>query len=230
MANPPPGLPPGAQLLPATAIEGKVPGIVADVFSIQRDLDFARQCAAGYLQRTAFDDDGQPLQQTEEPDRTLLAEALWSAAVIAYRRAFATGKAHIVPKEQRFDIKGLRAHVFTPEQTELDDQLRGMADQHVAHRVSDLEQMKFQVTLTPPPHPRAVAALGPWMLHMIGPTTDVAEGMIGICDVLLPILAQEMQPFYNAMAQKLSDPEQLDRLYANAGYPGQNSAAGTDSA
>jgi|GEM_PF-5451535 len=60
-----------------------------------------------------------------------------------------------------------------------------MADQHVAHRVSDLEQMKFLVALTPPPLPRAVAGVGTMMVHMIGPEAVVADGLIEICDVLL---------------------------------------------
>lgn len=213
-----------------TAIEGKVPGLLADLFSIERDLGFARQCAAGYLQRAAFDADGQERQQAADPDRSLLAAALWSAAVTAYRRAFATGRGHLVPKNERFDIQGLRDHVLTPEQAALDADLRDMANRHVAHRVSDLEQMKYLVVLTPPPQPRAVARLMPWMLHMIGPVAAVAEGMIEICDVLLSHIAREMEPFANDMAQKLSEPEQLDRLYANSEYPGQSPTAGTDSA
>jgi hypothetical protein len=112
-----------------------------------------------------------------DPEQTLLATALWSAAVIAYRRAFAVGKGHLVPKSQRFDIKGLRTQLLTPEQAAVDDQLRQMADQHVAHRVSDLEQMRFLVALTPPPLPPEVAGLGTMMVHMIGPEAAVAKGL-----------------------------------------------------
>jgi len=95
-----------------TAIEGKVPGLVADLYSIQRDLDFARQCATGYLQRGFAS--GQPQQPSPDAEQTLLATALWSAAVIAHRRAFAVGKGHLVPKSQRFDIKGQREQLLHP--------------------------------------------------------------------------------------------------------------------
>lgn len=206
--------PPGSVHMIMTAINGKVPGLVADLYSIQSDLDFARQCGAGYLQR-GFDHDGQPRQLTD-PEQTLLARALWSAAVIAYRRAFAVGKGHLVPKSQRFDIQGLRAQVLTPEQAAIDTQLRQMADQHVAHRVSDLEQMRFQVALTPPPMERAVAGVGPMLLQMIGPEPVVAQGLIEICDVLLTHIDQQLWPFIEARRQELNGPEHLDGLYAAA--------------
>jgi hypothetical protein len=209
-----------------TAIEGKVPGLVADMYSIQRDLDFARQCAAGYLQHGW----GNPQHQPADPEQTLISTALWSAAVIAYRRAFAVGKGHLIPKSQRFDIKGLREQVLTPEQAAIDDQLRQMADQHVAHRVSDLEQMKFLVALTPPPLPREVAGLGTMMVHMIGPEAVVAEGLIEICDALLARINQELEPFLNARREQLNGPEHLDRLYVAAHNQNQNPTTGTDSA
>jgi hypothetical protein len=208
--NPPPGQ---VQML-MTAIEGKVPGLVADLYSIQRDLDFARQCAAGYLQRGFAN--GQPQEPPSDPEQTLLATALWSSAVIAYRRAFAVGKGHLVPKSQRFDIKGLREQVLTPEQAAIDAKLRQMADQHVAHRVSDLEQMRFLVVLTPPPLPRQVAGVGPMMVHMIGPEAVVAQGLVGICDALLTHIGQELEPFIEARRQQLNGPEHLDKLYEAA--------------
>lgn len=208
------------------AINGEVPGLVADLYSIQRDLDFARQCAAGYLRRGFAD--GQPQQPPPDPEQTLLATALWSAAVIAYRRTFAVGKGHLVPKSQRFDIKGLREQLLTPEQAAIDAQLRQMADQHVAHRVSDLEQMRFLVALTPPPFPREVAGVGPMLLHMIGPEAVVAQGLIEICDALLTRIGQELGPFIEARREQLNGVEHLDRLYEAAETQKPN--AGMDSA
>lgn len=199
------------------AIDGKVPGLVADLFSIQRDLDFARQCAAGYLQRNFAD--GEPHQASPDSEQqTLLAAALWSAAVIAYRRAFAVGKGHLVPKSQRFDIKGLREQLLTPQQAAIDDQLRQMADQHVAHRVSDLEQMRFLVALWPSPYPRAVAGAGPMLVHFIGPEPVVAEGLIEICDALLTRIGQELEPFIHARREELAR-DHLDYLYDLTEHP-----------
>jgi hypothetical protein len=183
------------------AIEGHLPGMVADLFSIQRDLDFARQCAAGYLAR-AFNE-GHPAELHGDPEQALIAEALWSAALISYRRAFAIGRGHLVPKAQRFDIKGLREQLLSPQQLEADTQLREMIDQHIAHRASDLEMVKYLVLLTPPPLPRQVAGVGPTMVHFIGPEAIVAQGLIEICNVLLEPIGQELTKFMQSQREAL---------------------------
>jgi hypothetical protein len=216
--QPPPGVP-----LLQVAIEGPLPGLIADLFSIQSDIQFARHCAAGYLARAY--DAGQPAGPDKGPEQSLIAKAMWSAALISYRRAFGSGRGHLVPKAQRFDIKGLREQLLNPEQLEADTHLREMIDQHVAHRVSDLEQVKYLVLLTPPPLPRQVVGVSPMMIHMIGPEAAVAQSLIEICDILLPAIGQQINTFGENQREALNR-EHIDRLYTEAEAQSARSSSG----
>jgi hypothetical protein len=197
--------PPTVQYL-STAIEGKFPGVITDLHSIQGDLAFARDCAVAYLAGGAG-----AARTALSSEQALVARALWAAGVVAYRRAFAVGKGHIVPKAQRFNIKKLREQVFTSEQQAADDGLREMVDQYIAHRVSDHELSKMYVFLAPPPMPREIAALGPMVATRIGPPPEVAQQLVENCTVLLEPINHAINEALDQQ-RRVIEPD-LDRLY-----------------
>jgi hypothetical protein len=90
-----------------------------------------------------------------------------------------------------------------------------MIDQHVAHRVSDLEQVKMQVWLTPPPLPRAVAGIGPFVAYFVGPEPEVARRLIDICDAILQPIDIEIGKFLDSQIA-LMNRDHLDALYSAA--------------
>jgi len=62
----------------------------------------------------------------------MMAKAVWPASLTSYRRAFAVGRGHVVPKAQRLNIQGLREEQLNPAQKATDLQLRAIIDKHIA--------------------------------------------------------------------------------------------------
>ena len=92
------------------------------LFAIQQDLGFVIRA----LDRLT------PLIPDDSDDASLIAEALWSAALIAYTRCFTSGRRTAL----RFDDLGLPQTI-----ADLHRHLDSMRDKHIAHPVSDLEQV-----------------------------------------------------------------------------------------
>src|SRR5690242_3896264 len=74
--------PPGVEL-GQVSLRGELPSVLADFASIYQDLAFAHAAADRYADVVAANG---------EQGDALMAQALWSAAAISYRRAFSSGK------------------------------------------------------------------------------------------------------------------------------------------
>ena len=92
------------------------------LFAIQQDLNFVIRA----LDRLS------PLIPDDSDDASVVAEALWSAALIAYTRCFTSGRRTAL----RFDDLGLSRTM-----ADLHHELDSIRDKHIAHPVSDLEQV-----------------------------------------------------------------------------------------
>ena len=73
-------------------------------------LGGASQCALGYVAYASP-------TPTPPPDQALVARALWFAGAIAYRRAFTSGRGHLVAGGSRLKIKD----AWTTDQGCMDD-------------------------------------------------------------------------------------------------------------
>src|SRR5687768_8462323 len=107
--------------LPMVALEGSGASKVADLTSIAFDLGFARDCFKRLSDDDVAGDD-------------LLGHALWAAGVIAYRRAFTSGRSLLRQGARlRFDtmVDGLDAAHGGVHARLLHD-----ANKYVAHRVN----------------------------------------------------------------------------------------------
>lgn len=142
------------------------------------DARFARDCADAYVR---WSSDGGPAN----PDADLIKPALWKACCISYRRIFATGKGHLNPQTPRLKFKDGWINDLTPEQLEAHTAVLDMADKHIAHRVSDLEQVVVVALLTPPPMPREVVGVGSMVVHWAGPEVELAQRLIAVCDRII---------------------------------------------
>lgn len=188
-------------------INGPLAALVTDLESILGDLKFARYMAGTTLHNMAGMDSG-------NSDQSAAVRGLWSAALISYRRAFATGKSHAVPAASRFDIQGLRDHLLTAEQKATDRQLREFIDKHIAHRAVELEQIKLLVFLNPPPNPRGIMGVGPVTLFGITPSEDVINKLMEICDLLISSIDPEIRKMLdNAKDAWEADEAQMEKMY-----------------
>jgi hypothetical protein len=195
-------------------VTGEFAATICDLQSIRDDLNFAQYMAATTLANLA---DLEALGPTpDDPEqsaqRSAVVRALWSATLISYRRAFATGKSHAVPAASRFNIQGLREELLTPEQKHTDQELRDYIDKHVAHRALDLEQVKVLVFLNPPPNPRGIIGLSPATLFGFAPSKDLVNLLSEICDVLISAIEPQISRMTDNL-QKALEREHLDAMY-----------------
>ena len=159
------------------ALSGNSAGKLADVVSLMGDIQFARDCAATYLQTS--------------PASELIRRALWTASCIAYRRVFTTGKGHLSPQTPRMKPNENFTNVLTSDQLAVHNEVLAIANKHVAHRVSELEKAKVVALLEPPPKPRAVVGIAPFIVHFGAPLDPIIECFISVCDLLLAGTLQE---------------------------------------
>src|SRR5262249_52241714 len=90
---------------------------IADLDSLFRDITFARQWATGYLATM-------PPAPGEREEQTVTRKALWFAGVISYRRAFTSGRGHLVARGSRVKINDQwRDAVFTEYQQDVHQQI-----------------------------------------------------------------------------------------------------------
>lgn len=161
------------------AIRGTSAGKLADLESLIGDIKFAHDCAATYL-RTS-------------PDAVLIRRALWTASCIAYRRVFTTGKGHLSPQTPRMKPNENFTDALTTDQLAAHNEVLAIANKHVAHRVGELEKANVVALLNPPPKPRAVVGVAPYIVHFAAPIDPVIERFIGVCDLLLAGTIQERE-------------------------------------
>jgi hypothetical protein len=206
------GLPPGALPLPQVGLSGPLPGAIADLDSIARDITFTRKCAAVYLATM-------PPSPGEHEAQAVARQALWFAGVISYRRAFTSGRGHLVAKGSRIQINEQWKEVLSPDQQRAHDKVYVMANQHVAHRVAEHEGVVVTAMLSPPPAQREVLTTGVMLAVMVGPEAGLPELLISICDVLLQLIGAESQRLQHLLLDKLKQ-EDIDLLYADATTPG----------
>ena len=110
---------------------------------------------------------------------------------------FSSGKGHLDSQRPRLKLRADWTNSLTPEQLAAHQVVLAAANQHIAHRVSDLEQILVQALLAPPPMPREVVGVATPMLFSVGPDQIVAEQLVTICDLLLAVSQQQYDQLAN---------------------------------
>jgi hypothetical protein len=108
-------------------------GRYADLLTIQADLTFVHDAALRYASIHGDADH-------------VLVRALWSAAVVSYRRCFNSGKGHGLIQRSRLVISGQELAVLSESQREVHQIALEQADKHVAHHVN-IEQNQMPIHL-----------------------------------------------------------------------------------
>ena|SRR6218665_594224 len=117
------------------------------LLSVRGDLGRSDEALSSLLDRTSLFGGG-----------GLLAEAIFTVAVIAYFRCFASGRR-----------KGLSPDIFAtkPRLLKAHEEFKSIRDQHIAHPVGVLENLHVMVAATDPSSPaQGVGSLGVFFSHV----------------------------------------------------------------
>jgi hypothetical protein len=162
-----------------------------------------------------------PPDPNENQEQKVTRQALWYAGVIAYRRAFTSGRGHLVQSGSRIKINDeWRDAVFDADQLDAHKRIWTMSDRHIAHRVAEHEGAVVVANLTPPPLPRGVVNTLVLLNKYVGPPEELAEKLITMCDLLLAVIAAEVQRL-GKLLHELLEKQDIEGLYASASVPGQ---------
>jgi hypothetical protein len=200
-------------VFPQVGLSGQLAGAIADLVSLERDVSFARDCALTYAKNA------HPIDTPKDDNTRFLCQAVWAAGAISYRRAFTSGKGHLVKQGSRLKINDRWKDILEPELLAAHGRVMETANQHIAHRVGDEEGVRIVAVLNPPPGPRAVAAIGHMLIHAVGPEPVVAERLTQVCTVLLELIATEKARLEAILLEKLRE-QDVNQLYAAAETPG----------
>jgi hypothetical protein len=183
--------------------EGKLPSEIADLSSLEEDFSFTKKCAQAYLNMELLD--GKANKESLE----VIRQALWSAAAISYRRAFATGRAHLVPQGQRLRVPEHWKDLRPAEGLEAHEKVMKIANRHIAHRVGEHEHINVVALLTPPPMPRGLAGIAAMAMRLSGPEPVLVERLIQLCDLLLKLVRDRSKELGDRLyeARKIRRPQ-----------------------
>jgi hypothetical protein len=116
--------------MPTVELESDSAKALADLGSILRDLEFVISCCDRLL----------PMLEQEERD-VVTIEALWTAALVAYARCFASGKRFGLDEDS---FVGLEGDVVAFHRL-----LLSLRNKHIAHSVNPFEVVRVGAILSP---------------------------------------------------------------------------------
>lgn len=191
--------------LPSVSIEGGSAMVLADLVSIRHDLGFVKQLCVEL----------RPMLGAPEPP--IACPAFWEAAVIAYGRCFRSGRPHLSSRKgvartrlddwiRYLDADDVAAH----------ERMMALRDQHVGHRVSNLEQVAVTLYLNPDPDQRAVVGLGHLLMHHVVPEAQDVGRLEEMVDRLAAGVDENIQVLREEIVQEAGT--RLDELYREAGF------------
>lgn len=143
--------------LPVVKVAGREAAKLADTASVLQDLGFVVEVCSRLV----------TLMESGDDCDSLLIEALWSAALVAYVRAFATGVRHGLSED---DVSGLPG-----EPVAVHRWYKDLRDKHVVHSVNPYEEVSVGAILSvdEPKVVEGVAVLSRQL--MVGDTQTVSQ-------------------------------------------------------
>lgn len=170
---------PSGTALPTVALDLPSAQLLADYASVLQDLRYVQECCKRLLK---------VLAEPENQRDGIVLKALWSAALVAYARCFASGK--------RFGLsnENVQALPLEGEVSEFHQWLINMRNKHVAHSVNPFEIVKVGAVLSAPDAPQmqveGIATLS--MEYMLPDETGVRQ-LGGLAAALANQVAQRGQ-------------------------------------
>lgn len=194
------------------SFSGELPSQLADLRSLIDDFQFAKSCAAAYLNLG--------LVRMDDESRKVVSRGLWVSAAISYRRGFATGKAQLVPQASRLKIPPSWLESLVPEYRQAHEAILEMANQHIAHHTGKHEHYQAVAMLMPPPLPRALGGVGVIHVGLASPGDERVRQLGGLCNSLIDGLEKRFQELTNEFEAFVKD-QDLDTLYGDPANVGR---------
>ena len=183
-------------------ISGEPPTRLADLESIVVDLRFA-ESAISRLPGVDYEQD---------PD---LCRALYDSAAIAYRRGFTGGRALLGKGASRTRVPEEILDCLDENHRAAHEKLIEHADTHIAHRVSDLEQVRVLLVLNNPDLGKSVQGVLSYGPRFVRQADDDLRRSAETAS----LIADSLDGYLNAFrAALLADARKRDpeELYANS--------------
>lgn len=199
----------GEQQYPQIGLSGPAAATIADLVSLSRDIQFAHDCALTYANNS--ENRGQ-----HSADDQFLMQAVWSAGAISYRRAFASGKGHLVKQGGRLKFKDGWTDELEAGMAEAHERLLELANKHIAHRVGDHEGVVVTAVFDPESEAPKVVGIGQMLVHMVGPTPEFAHSVVALCGVVSGAIERELKRVTDAAMAALNQSNDLEEMYAAA--------------
>jgi hypothetical protein len=169
------------ELQPKPAPEGEMPTveldsdsakILADLGSILRDLEFVVGCCDRLL----------PMLEDEDRDAVTI-EALWTAALVAYARCFASGKRFGLDEDSFVGLEG--------EVVAFHRLLLNLRNKHIAHSVNPFEVVRIGAILSPlVSQDKKVEGIATLAMKHIAGDGEAIQGVAGLARSLRIRVAQ----------------------------------------
>jgi hypothetical protein len=142
----------------------------------------------------------------------VIRAALWSAAVISYRRAFSSGKALGQPQAPRLKIPDDWTKSLKQAQRNAHDEVLVIANKHVAHRVGAHEMGGVRALLAPPQEPREVVGIVSALGHVSEPAEHLPELLLQVCDVLIEKISRMKDELSNTTLEGFSPVRMVSKV------------------
>lgn len=154
-------------------------------------------------------------------------QALWNASVIAYRRAWTSGRSLILPQQSRPKLADSIVKHLSEEEQATHQKVWDQANKHVAHRVADLEQAQVYAALAPESAPRGIVGTARLTARFIGPERADAENTLTLFKKVHSIVERELHDLTTGSASALSEEIDIDDLYDAWGKSSQEPPVAT---
>jgi hypothetical protein len=202
------GSPPedGARI-PLVPISGGLPAWLADLASIAADLETAHRFIERYIELAR----NRPSDGESPVDTDM--QALWNAGVIAYRRAFTSGRSLVLPKESRPKLADKILAQLSEDGRTTHESLWDQANKHVAHRVADLEQARIYAALAPEGSEPSIQGVARLHVRFIGPDPADASKALNLCTKVHDIVMRELETLTAGATSALAADVDVESLY-----------------
>lgn len=193
--------------VPLVPISGGLPAWLADLASIAADLESAARFIGRYIELAQ----NRPSDGASAFDTDM--QALWNAGVIAYRRAFTSGRSLVLPKESRPKLADSILAQLSEEGRATHESLWDQANKHVAHRVADLEQARIYAALAPEGAERSIQGIARLHVRYIGPELTDAERALNLCTTVHETVLHEIETLTAGATSALAAELDIEPLY-----------------
>jgi hypothetical protein len=187
---------------------GRDVSLMADIYALEGDLEFAGKCAAAHLRLSQY-------AHPEDSVEDISSKALWNAALISYRRAFTTGRAHLLTNGSRLNLRDVVEQIVPKERAKTHAELMRLASKHVAHRTDvDLDNISFAIVLTPETaDPPSIHSTELVQERAIGLDPAFVVSTIELIQLLYKRLGEELQARMDMFSEYVKEQHSMADLY-----------------